>query len=130
MTKKKIFLKYFLFSFFSILINIASQEITLFFYTNIYFSIINGTIIGFIFKFYVDKKYIFSSENTIFSMKELFLYASTAILTTIIFWSFELIFLYLFESKAFKILGAVIGLSIGFFIKYQLDKKITFNSNV
>jgi positive regulator of sigma E activity len=130
MTKKKIFLKYFLFSFFSILINIVSQEITLYFYTNIFISIINGTITGFIFKFYVDKKYIFSGENTIFSMKELFLYASTAILTTIIFWSFELIFLYLFESKAFKIFGAVLGLSIGFLIKYQLDKKITFNSNV
>lgn len=130
MIKKKIFLKYFLFSFFSILINITSQEITLIFYSNIIFSILNGTITGFLFKFYVDRKYIFTREDTIFSLKELMLYSSTAILTTTIFWSFELIFLYLFESKAFKISGAVIGLSIGFFMKYQLDKKITFNPNV
>ena len=48
------------------------------------------------------------------------------IFTTIIFWGTEIIFNTLSQSPYAKYLGAVIGLSIGYVIKYFLDKKYVF----
>jgi putative flippase GtrA len=44
------------------------------------------------------------------------------VITTFVFWGFD----YLFNSIPMRYLGAVIGLSIGYIIKYQLDKKFVF----
>jgi hypothetical protein len=44
----------------------------------------------------------------------------------LIFWGFEFTFEYLFETKALRYLGGVIGLCIGYVVKYQLDKRYVF----
>ena len=49
-----------------------------------------------------------------------------AVFTTIIFWGTEIAFDTLFQDPNAKYLGAVIGLSIGYIIKYFLDKKYVF----
>ena len=49
------------------------------------------------------------------------------VVTTLIFWGFEFTFEYLFRTKFMRYLGAVIGLSIGYFIKYNLDRRFVFN---
>ena len=48
------------------------------------------------------------------------------IVTTLIFWGFEFSFGYFFETKQLRYLGGVIGLSIGYLAKYQLDKRYVF----
>jgi hypothetical protein len=48
--------------------------------------------------------------------------------TTFIFWGFELGFNFLFESTPMRYLGAVIGLTIGYFVKYQLDLRYVFRN--
>jgi len=76
----------------------------------------------------LDKHYIFTFETS--SQRENLLkfltYGLTGILTTSIFWGFELVFDYLFDTKLARYLGAVIGLSIGYVVKYHLDKRYVF----
>ena len=48
------------------------------------------------------------------------------VFTTLIFWGFEILFDKLFEHELSKYAGAVIGLSIGYIVKYNLDKKFVF----
>ncbi len=48
------------------------------------------------------------------------------IFTTIIFWGTEIGFNAIFENQNAKYIGAIIGLSIGYAIKYFLDKKFVF----
>ena len=51
------------------------------------------------------------------------------IFTTIIFWGTEIAFDVIFKSAGAKYIGAIIGLGIGYIIKYFLDKKYVFIHN-
>lgn len=92
-----------------------------------------ATIIAFVFKYLVDKIFIFKDKTKYLSKThfvQVFLYGFFAIFTTLIFWSFELTFKYFLNFKNSHYLGAVIGLTIGYTIKFLLDKKYVFaNSN-
>ena len=81
-----------------------------------------GTFTGFWTKFFLDKNLIFCGKKSNFVF-----YVMTGLFATIIFWSFELFFEYLFNSKLMRYFGALIGLSIGYFTKYVLDKKYAFS---
>lgn len=120
--------RYSLFALVAIIVNLGSQEIFLAIYPNLYISIIVGTLTGFITKYLLDKYLIFIS-TTNSSIKEMGLYLITAIITTLIFWCFELGFYLLFESNNMKILGGIIGLVIGYLVKYRLDRQYTFIRN-
>ena len=48
--------------------------------------------------------------------------------TTLIFWGSEIIFNLLFKADIVKYIGAAVGLTIGYIIKYQLDKRFVFNT--
>lgn len=87
-----------------------------------------GTLAGLVLKYILDKKYIFfhetkgAKDNT----KKFMLYSLMGVFTTFIFWGFEIGFDYAFESENAKYLGAIIGLAIGYVVKYTLDKKFVF----
>ncbi len=51
------------------------------------------------------------------------------LVTTMIFWGFEYGFHLIFESKKMRYFGGIIGLAIGYFIKYHLDKRFVFCKN-
>ena len=96
------------------------------------FQMFIATIIAFIFKYLVDKIFIFKDKTKYFSkthLKMIFMYGSFAILTTLIFWFFELSFKYFFNFKNAHYIGAVLGLAIGYTIKFLLDKKYVFDNN-
>ena len=85
-----------------------------------------ATIIAFVFKYLVDKIFIFKDNTKYLSkthFKQVFLYGLFAVLTTLIFWFFELSFKYFFSFKNSHYIGALIGLTIGYTIKFFLDKK-------
>ncbi|HHY08366.1 MAG: GtrA family protein [Clostridium sp.] len=88
-----------------------------------------GTLTGLVIKYALDKRFIFNyetknkSENT----GKFLLYSFMGIFTTLIYWAFELSFDFLFDYESAKYIGAFIGLSIGYVIKYQLDKRFVFN---
>lgn len=88
-----------------------------------------ATITAFVFKYLVDKILIFKDKTKYLSnkhFKQVFLYGFFAVFTTLIFWFTELVFKYFFDFKNSHLVGAVIGLAIGYTIKFLLDKKFVF----
>ena len=85
-----------------------------------------GTVTGFIFKFLADKYIIFNTITTMAeTTSEIIKYFSFAVFTTIIFWGIETSFLILFEEE-YYLLGGLIGLIIGYSLKFIFDKKYVF----
>lgn len=126
-----ILIRYIIFAVFSTLVNITSQILSLHLYSasfSLYIAMFVGTLSGLILKYILDKKYIFyhTPKNKKDDGKKFLLYTFMGGITTIIFWGFELGFDMMFHSEQAKYIGAVIGLSIGYYIKYHLDKKFVF----
>jgi putative flippase GtrA len=87
-----------------------------------------GTLIGLAVKYALDKRYIFvqASAGIIEDGRQFFLYSMMGVLTTGVFWAFELTFEYLFDTLVMRYAGASLGLGIGYALKYQLDKRFVF----
>ncbi len=131
---KKIAFLYICCASFSILINICTQIISICIYSNIYaveVSILAGTLTGLPLRYFLEKRYIFSyrAKNFKHDAVLFLLYCLLSVLTTLIFWGFEYSFHKLFNNNFLRYFGGFIGLSLGFYIKYELDKKFVFISN-
>ena len=92
-------------------------------------SILIGTAVGMPPRYFLEKKYVFffKSNDIKHDSKLFFLYSFYAVFTTLIFWSVEYVFHIYFSADFMRYVGALAGLSIGFFLKYQIDKKYVFN---
>ncbi len=113
--------------------NIGGQDLFLRFYGGVYpisISILFGTGVGLVVKYFLDKRYIFKfkTDNAAHDARMFFLYTIMGLVTTAIFWGAEFGFEYLFKSKEMRYLGGVIGLAVGYVVKYQLDKRFVFVS--
>jgi putative flippase GtrA len=131
MRKINIALRYGLFAMVATAANILCQEAVFSVYMGYYrvfVSLFVGTVIGLLVKYVLDKKYIFyfQAKNHRHDAHVFILYTLMSVLTTIIFWGFELGFDYWFGSKVMRYTGAVIGLAIGYYLKYRLDKRFVF----
>lgn len=127
----RIALSYTIFAAFATLINICSQEFSVRFYSGDYsipFSVLVGTVAGLLVKYYLDKRFIFRFAGVgVQQDARLFtLYAVMGLFTTVIFWGTEIAFELIFQSKPMRYLGGIAGLAIGYFMKYQLDKRFVF----
>ncbi|XHN44293.1 hypothetical protein O1Q81_00296 [Lonepinella sp. MS14436] len=91
-------------------------------------SIFVGTVSGLFFKYVLDKKYIFNYQpDNIKHDSQLFvIYTLMSVFTTLIFWGVEFSFHFVFQTKEMRYIGAMIGLAIGYTVKYMLDKKYVF----
>lgn len=132
-TKMGIAMAYTVFAVLAMAVNILVQEISLFVYGlsyALYVSILAGTLAGLLVKYILDKRYIFNYQpySTFDNGRTFLLYSLMGAGTTIVFWGFELSFDYVFESKVMRYTGAVIGLTVGYYLKYHLDKRFVFNS--
>jgi putative flippase GtrA len=87
-----------------------------------------GTIAGIVPKYFLDKRWIFydSSAGLSNHARKFTIYALLSVLTTLIFWVSETLFDWLGHGGPLHYVGAVIGLAIGYWIKYRLDLSITF----
>ncbi|CAA6802134.1 MAG: Unknown protein [uncultured Campylobacterales bacterium] len=122
-----IFIKYSIFAIISTIVNLAFQYLSFYFYSgclSLYIAIFWGTLFGLIVKYILDKNFIFYDTSKKHS-KKFALYSIMGILTTAIFCGTEIAFDHLFDLKY---TGAVVGLSIGYIIKYFLDKKYVFET--
>jgi len=134
-TLSKLVGKYVFFAIIATIANLSAQfmvieMINLPFYP-LYSGILVGTLIGLLVKYYLDKHYIFyfHTKSKRQDMKKFIIYSTMGVLTTLIFWFFELSFNYLFATLYAKYVGAIIGLSIGYVTKYNLDKRFVFNEH-
>ena len=124
-------IKYTIFAAISTLFNLLFQYFSFLVYIgfgSIYVAMFFGTLAGLVAKYILDKKFIFYHTPTDKkdNAKKFALYSLTGVFTTIIFWATEIAFDALSQDPNAKYLGAVIGLSIGYVIKYFLDKEYVF----
>ena len=124
-------IKYAFFAAFATFANLLAQETSQLFYAgdySLYLAMAVGTLTGLVAKYFLDKNYIFTFKtySTQQNLKTFFGYGMTGVATTLLFWSFELGFESLIGGKTARYLGAIIGLSIGYGVKYQLDKRYIF----
>ncbi|MDA9780500.1 GtrA family protein, partial [Amylibacter sp.] len=89
-----------------------------------------GTIVGLVLKYFLDKRWIFGdmSAGVKAHSKKFLLYTAMGIVTTAIFWATETAFWLVWETDVMREVGAVIGLSIGYVVKYNLDRRYVFTN--
>jgi putative flippase GtrA len=124
-------LKYTIFAVLATLANIGSQDLALRIYSadySIMLSVFVGTGIGLVVKYVLDKRYIFAfqTRDLAHDSRTFMLYTLMGVVTTAVFWGFEFGFQWLFQDKTMRYLGGVIGLAIGYWVKYELDKRYVF----
>lgn len=124
-------IKYSLFAVISTLLNLLFQYFSFLVYSDygsLYVAMFSGTLAGLISKYILDKKYIFchTSTDKTDDARKFALYSFMSVFTTIIFWGTEITFNAVFDSPYAKYAGAVTGLTVGYVIKYFLDKKYVF----
>lgn len=127
----KIAVLYTLFAVLSTAINIGSQMLSIWIYEgplSVEISILVGTAMGLPLRYFLEKRYIFNftSKNLVHDGKLFVFYSAMGVITTLIFWGTEYAFHLVYDTDLMRYLGGIIGLSIGFYIKYQLDKKYVF----
>ena len=126
--------RYIIFAILSTLVNLFAQFLTfslLDYEYEIYIALTNGTISGLLVKYLLDKYYIFNSDVREYRSKNTFIpYVFTSIFTTLIFWFTELWFIEYIALSYTEYIGAIVGLSIGYTLKYFLDRNFVFNEKL
>jgi putative flippase GtrA len=91
-------------------------------------SVFIGTGVGLVVKYVLDKIFIFRfrAASTLHDLQTFILYTGMGVVTTLLFWGFEFGFNSAFQDKNMRYLGALIGLAIGYWAKYHLDKRFVF----
>ena len=91
-------------------------------------AVLAGTALGLVVKYVLDKNWIFADTET--GMKahsrKFSLYTAMGLVTTAIFWGAETLAWTLTQSHAAREWGAVLGLAVGYVVKYQLDRRFVF----
>ena len=111
--------------------NIGTQALSMWIYSGAYavaLSVLVGTGMGFPIKYVLEKKYVFAfkADNLGHDTRLFILYGFMGVFTTAIFWGIEFAFHHLFGTDDMRYLGGAIGLTVGSFIKYHLDKRFVF----
>ena len=131
MTLHALVLRYAFFAVLATIANLATQRLVLWLgdsSTLFALAVGAGTLVGLVLKYVLDKRWIFEdmSVGAKAHGKKFSLYSAMGIVTTAIFWSTETAFWLVWQTDMMRELGAVIGLSIGYVAKYNLDRRFVF----
>jgi putative flippase GtrA len=122
--------RYVLFAVVATLANLAAQEtvVRLAPAAPLALSIAAGTVVGFAVKYVLDKKWIFYDAFTTHreEARKISLYGLFSVVTTLVFWGFEVAFWMIWRTDFAKYAGAVLGLAIGYTAKFTLDQTFVF----
>lgn len=115
------------------LVNIGAQAVSIEAYRGswaIPVSMVLGTGAGLVTKYYLDKRFIFQvrAESLAHDGRLFALYACMGVATTAVFWGVESAFQLVWRADAMRYIGGVIGLAVGYFCKYQLDRRLVFRA--
>lgn len=91
-------------------------------------SILAGTAAGLPIKYVLEKRVIFAyrTKDLSHDARLFVLYSLMGVATTLIFWGTEYIFHLAFSSDLLRYAGGILGLAIGHFVKYRLDRRFVF----
>jgi len=111
--------------------NLGTQRLTDHLYRGslaVYVSLFVGTLVGLVVKYLLDRNFIFYDRTSGMVRRgwQIVRYALTGVLTTAVFWGFELGAFHLFHTQVARYLGGAVGLALGYWLKYQLDKRLVF----
>ena len=125
-----ILVRYVLFAVVATLVNLAAQVVTIRLapLAPLAVSSLAGTAAGFAVKYILDKRWIFYDAYTSHrdEARKVTLYALFSVVTTLIFWGFEVTFWTIWRTDLAKYTGAVLGLAIGYAAKCVLDQTFVF----
>lgn len=87
-----------------------------------------GTLVGLVVKYLLDKYWIFqdAGQGLRDHGQKFTLYTAMGLITTAIFWGLETAFWLVWRTELMREVGALIGLAIGYVIKFQLDRRFVF----
>lgn len=130
---RTLFLRYAAFALVATGANLAAQRVVLLWGTSgwtLALAIAAGTGVGLVVKYVLDKKWIFYDPETTARAhgRKFLLYTTMGIVTTMIFWAMEATFWFIWRTDLMREMGAVIGLAIGYTIKYRLDRRFVFTA--
>lgn len=122
------FLLYVVFAGVATVANLAAQELFLRMSGSLAVAILAGTAAGFATKYVLDKKWVFSDRYTTHrqELRKVTLYGAFSVATTLVFWLFEVAFWMAWRTDFAKYTGAVLGLAVGYAIKFVLDRTFVF----
>jgi putative flippase GtrA len=95
-----------------------------------YIALFAGTMAGLIVKYVLDKRLIFADQSSGIAAhgRKFSIYTLMGVVTTVIFWGTETLFWLYWQSHAAREIGAILGLAIGYAIKYRLDRRFVFDT--
>ncbi|MCB1405633.1 MAG: GtrA family protein [Rhodobacteraceae bacterium] len=133
MTPTTLILRYGVFAVIATLVNLGGQRMVLalgetpLLYAT---AVITGTGLGLVVKYVLDKRWIFADASTGLRAhsRKFSLYTAMGLITTAIFWATETVFWWLWQTHSAREIGAVLGLAVGYVVKYQLDKRFVFTT--
>lgn len=122
---------YAVFAAFATVVNIGCQALVILLYKGpqaVPLSMLVGTAAGLPVKYVLEKRHIFrfQSDDLAHDGRMFALYSFMGLFTTALFWGVEFAFHQIFRTDAMRYLGGVTGLTLGYAIKYKLDKRFVF----
>jgi putative flippase GtrA len=115
----------------SIVANLASQKLSFWLYSGwlaVPLSVCVGTGVGLVVKYMLDKAWIFRypHRSVAHGIQTFTLYVVMGLGTTVLFWAVEFSAQAIFHTEPARLAGGAIGLTLGYFAKYHLDKRFVF----
>ena len=134
MTLSTLVFRYVVFAILATLVNLVIQRFVLWFGDGsamLALALAAGTASGLLVKYFLDKYWIFEdlSAGAIEVTKKFSLYTFMGVFTTAIFWGIETLFWLTWRTDTMREIGALIGLSVGYFVKYHLDRRYVFTNS-
>ena len=124
-------LLYAAFALLSIVANLGLQKLALLAYHGLFalpLSVVIGTGGGLVLKFLLDKRWIFRYRHRDLShgLRSLLLYTLMGVATTVVFWGCEFGAWGIWHTEPARFAGGAFGLTLGYIVKYRLDRRFVF----
>lgn len=134
MTTAQLILRYSAFAVLATLANLAMQRLALALVEGsqgYVLAVVSGTAVGLILKYILDKHWIFFDNSSGIAVhgRKFTLYTVMGVFTTLIFWGSETAFWLAWKTDLMREVGAVLGLAVGYVIKYHLDRRFVFRNS-
>ena len=131
MSRTSLVFRYAIFAVIAVVVNLAVQRLVLLGgETGLWFTFAlgAGTLAGLVVKYALDKRWIFFDRTAGVAAqgRQFGLYSMMGVATTLIFWATETAFWLIWGTDVAREAGAVIGMTIGYVTKYQLDRRFVF----
>ncbi|WP_370629007.1 GtrA family protein [Celeribacter sp. PS-C1] len=125
-------LRYSGFAILATLANLGAQRMVLGAWpTGLFVAMIIGTGIGLVVKYLLDKRWIFFDIETGARAhgRKFGLYTAMGLITTAIFWGMEAGAWAIWQTTLAREIGAILGLGIGYVVKFHLDRRFVFQAS-